>query len=79
MQRISSHSLTSYGTPWCFLSCLWSSTTLVDEPREEDDFYIGPRLEPELYAWGFLYSEEGLRYYSSKGFPDGRALCVREP
>ena len=59
--------------------CLWSSTTLEDRPRDEDDFYVGPRLDPALYAWGFLYSEEGLRYYSAKGFPDGQALCVREP
>lgn len=59
--------------------CLWSATTLEDVPREEDDFYIGPRLDDERYAWGYLYSNEGLRYYSSKGFPDGQALCVTEP
>lgn len=58
--------------------CLWSSTNLVDTPPEEGHFYIDPLGEPAEYAWGFLYSKEGVRYYSAKFFPDGQALCVRD-
>lgn len=57
--------------------CLWSSTTLEEKARD-DDFYIGPRLDDANYAWGYLFAEDGLSYYSSKGFPDGQALCVAE-
>lgn len=52
--------------------CLWSATIL-----EEDG---DPRrlFEPSRYAWGF-YFPTGTRYYSTMGFSDGRALCVRAP
>lgn len=59
--------------------CLWSATSLAEEPPEPGHFYVDPRLGPESYAWGYLYAEEGIRYYSSKSFPDGQALCVRNP
>ena len=51
--------------------CLWSSTIL-----EEDG---DPRrlFEPSRYSWGF-YFPTGIRYYSTMGFEDGQALCVRE-
>lgn len=59
--------------------CLWSANDLIDIPPEEGHFYIEGRVEPDEYAWGFLYSREGIRYYSAKFFPDGQALCVRDP
>lgn len=54
--------------------CLWSSTTL--EEREPD--VGGQGGAPSNYAWGFLF-DGGIEYYSVMFFPDGQALCAREP
>jgi hypothetical protein len=54
--------------------CLWSSTSLVDLPAEDDG---GIGTHPSRYRWGFLF-DAGIRYYSIVFQPDGRALCTRD-
>jgi len=54
--------------------CLWSDTTLIDEPADDATDTAGPL---EDYRWGFLF-DSGIRYYSYGGLSDGRALCVRD-
>jgi hypothetical protein len=51
--------------------CLWSSTIL----KEDGD--ARRRFEPSRYAWGLVFESGGIRYYSTMGFNDGQALCVR--
>jgi len=58
--------------------CLWSSTSLVDEPAEPKGELPDPANDPADYYWGFLFPS-GARYYSFRRFPDGLAACVREP
>jgi hypothetical protein len=51
--------------------CLWSSTIL------QEDGDTRRRFEPSRYAWGLVFENGGIRYYSTMGFNDGQALCVR--
>lgn len=58
--------------------CAWSSMNLVDLAPESKGELPEPRDGPTDYYWGFLFAG-GIRYYSLARFPDGEALCVREP
>jgi hypothetical protein len=58
--------------------CAWSSTNLVDEPAAAKGALPDPTNDPSDYYWGFLFGS-GDRYYSFRSFPDGLAMCVREP
>lgn len=55
--------------------CLWSSTSLAElSPAPGDE----PAGAPSRYLWGLLF-DGGIRYFSFRQFPDGQALCTREP
>jgi len=58
--------------------CAWSSTNLVEEPAQAKGSLPDPANDPSDYYWGFLFGS-GDRYYSFRSFPDGLAMCVREP
>lgn len=58
--------------------CAWSSTNLVEEPAAAKGALPDPTNAPRDYYWGFLFGS-GDRYYSFRSFPDGLAMCVREP
>jgi len=58
--------------------CVWSATNLVDEPAERKGQLPPPTNAPADYYWGYLF-ESGIRYYSFRRFPDGLAMCVRDP
>jgi hypothetical protein len=58
--------------------CAWSSTNLVEEPAAAKGALPDPTNDPSDYYWGFLFGS-GDRYYSFRSFPDGLAMCVREP
>lgn len=58
--------------------CAWSSTNLVELPAEAKGVLPDPTNDPADYYWGFLFTG-GVRYYSFGRFPDGLAMCVREP
>jgi hypothetical protein len=57
--------------------CAWSSSNLLEIPAEQKGNLPEPGQGPQQYYWGYLFAS-GVRYYSSRGFPDGLALCVRE-
>jgi|GEM_PF-1714454 len=58
--------------------CVWSATNLVDEPAERKGQLPPPTNAPADYFWGYLFAS-GVRYYSFRRFPDGLAMCVRDP
>lgn len=58
--------------------CAWSSMNLVDLEAETKGSLPEPGGPPRAYYWGFLFSD-GIRYYSNGNFPDGFAMCRREP
>ena len=58
--------------------CAWSSTNLVEVPAEAKGQLPDPSNDPAEYYWGFLFAS-GIEYYSFQRFPDGVAMCVREP
>ena len=51
--------------------CVWSSTTLTEQPGEGSD-----GLQLQHYRWGFMY-DGGLKYYAIHFFNDGEVLCTR--
>lgn len=58
--------------------CTWSATNLVMQPAEAKGRLPDPANDLADYYWGFLFPS-GDRYYSFRRFPDGLAMCVREP
>ena len=58
--------------------CAWSSTSLVELEAEAKGVLPEPSNDPADYYWGFLFPS-GVRYYSFGRFPDGQAMCMREP
>jgi hypothetical protein len=58
--------------------CVWSATNLAELDAEAKGVLPDPANDRSNYYWGFLFPS-GVRYYSFQGFPDGQALCVRDP
>ena len=58
--------------------CAWSSMNLAELGAERKGNLPEQGGAPAEYYWGFLFAG-GISYYSNGRFPDGLALCVREP
>ncbi len=58
--------------------CAWSSTSLAEVPAEAKGELPDPSNDLSGYYWGLLFAS-GIEYYSFQRFPDGVAMCVREP